>query len=304
MTSEDKDQPRDDASLENRSRRDFVALSAAAGLAVTAAGTASAAQVKVVEHDVNIHTPDGTCDAAFFHPATGKHPGVIIWTDIFGLRPTFRAFGRRLAHSGYSVLVPNPFYRTAKAPVFTESAIGKFNFRDPAARAKMAQITGPINAPGAIATDAKAHIGFLDSQSQVDTARKIGTQGYCMGGPLVFETCAADPDRVGAGATFHGGGLVTNKPDSPHLLIPKIKARMYIAIATSDDVRQPDAKDILRKAFADAHVQAEVVVYQGMQHGWTVPDMPHQANGKPIYNKPEAERAWGKLLQLYRETLA
>ncbi|HEX4025647.1 MAG TPA: dienelactone hydrolase family protein [Steroidobacteraceae bacterium] len=304
MTSEDKDRLRDEASPEDQSRRDFVALSAAVGIAATAAGTASAAQMKVVEHDVNIQTPDGTCDAAFFHPAAGKHPGVIIWTDIFGLRPTFRGFGRRLAASGYSVLVPNPFYRTAKSPVFTEDAIGKFDFRDPAARAKMGQITGPINAPGAIETDAKAHIGFLDSQRQVDTSKKIGTQGYCMGGPLVFKTCAVDPDRVGAGATFHGGGLVTDKPDSPHLLIPKFKARMYIAIATSDDVRQPDAKDKLREAFKAANVQAEVVVYQGMQHGWTVPDMPHQANGQPIYNKPEAEKAWGKLLELYRATLA
>jgi len=304
MTSEDRNQPRERASPEDRSRREFVALSAAVGLAATAAGAASAAQMKVVEHGVTIRTPDGTCDAAFFHPASGKHPAVIIWTDIFGLRPTFRAFGRRLAGSGYSVLVPNPFYRTAKAPVFTESAIEKINFRDPATRAKMARITGPINAPGAIETDAKAHIGFLDSHSQVDTSKKIGTQGYCMGGPLVFKTCAVDPDRVGAGATFHGGGLVTDKPDSPHLLIPKMKSRMYIAIATSDDVRQPDAKTTLRKAFADAHLQAEVVVYQGMQHGWTVPDMPHQADGKPIYNKPEAERAWGKLLQLYRDTLA
>jgi carboxymethylenebutenolidase len=304
MTSEDKDQQRDDASPESRSRREFVALSAAAGLAAAAAGTASAAQMKVVEHDVNIKTADGNCDAAYFHPASGKHPGVIIWTDIFGLRPTFRAFGRRLAGSGYSVLVPNPFYRTAKSPVFTEEEIGKFDFRSQTARAKMAQITGPINAAGAIESDAKAHIGFLDSQRSVDTSKKLGTQGYCMGGPLVFKTCATDPDRVGAGATFHGGGLVTDKPDSPHLLIPKMKSRMYVAIATSDDVRQPEAKDVLRKAFADAHVQAEVVVYQGMQHGWTVPDMPHQANGQPIYNKPEAERAWGKLLELYSATLA
>jgi carboxymethylenebutenolidase len=304
MTSEDKDQLRDEASPEDRSRRDFVALSAAVGIAATTAGTASAASMKVVERHVNITTPDGTCDAAFFHPATGKHPGVIVWTDIFGLRPTFVALGRRLAGNGYSVLVPNPFYRTAKAPIFTEEAIGKFNFRDPAARAKMGEITGPVNAAGAFDRDAMAHIAFLDAQRQVDTSKKIGTQGYCFGGPAVFHTCAVAPDRVGAGATFHGGGLVTNKPDSPHLLIPKIKARMYIAIATSDDKTQPDAKDVLRKAFADANVQAEVVVYQGMQHGWTVPDMPHQANGEPIYNKMEAERAWGKLQELYSSALA
>jgi len=301
MTSDDNNYTQDQGSLDDRSRREFVALSAAVGLAATA-GSAVAAESKVVEKDVEIRTPDGTCDAAFFHPAAGSHPGVVIWTDIFGLRPSFRGIGRRLAASGYSVLVPNPFYRTAKAPVFGD--ISKFNFQDPASRAKMQQITGPINASGAIESDAKAHIGFLDGQRQVDTAKKIGTQGYCMGGPLVFRTAASQSDRVGAGATFHGGGLVTDKPDSPHLLIPKIKARMYIAIATSDDVRQPDAKDKLRAAFTAANVQAEVVVYQGMQHGWCVPDMPHQANGQPIYNKAEADRAWGKLLELYKGTLA
>ncbi|MGH8143680.1 MAG: dienelactone hydrolase family protein [Steroidobacteraceae bacterium] len=303
MTSEDKDQLRDEAPPQDRSRRDFVALSAAVGIAATA-GTASAASMKVVERHVNVTTPDGTCDAVFLHPATGKHPGVLVWTDIFGLRPTFVALGRRLAGNGYSVLVPNPFYRTSKSPIFTESAISSFNFRDPAARAKMQQIVGPVSAPGAFDRDAMAHVAFLDAQQQVDTSKKIGTQGYCFGGPPVFHTCAIAPDRVGAGATFHGGGLVTKAPDSPHLLIPKIKARMYIAIATSDDKTQPDAKDILRKAFADANVQAEVVVYQGMQHGWTVPDMPHQPDGKPIYNKMEAERAWSKLQQLYSATLA
>jgi carboxymethylenebutenolidase len=285
------------------SRREFVAASAAVGL-VAAAGPASAAEMHVVETDVNVTTPDGTCDAAFIHPASGSHPGVLIWTDIFGLRPTFRAIGRRLAARGYAVLVPNPFYRTQKAPVIAEADIATFSFRDPATRAKMQTWTGPMDAPGALERDAQAHIAFLDAQPQVDRARKIGTQGYCMGGPPVFKTCAQVPDRVGAGATFHGGGLVTNKPDSPHLLVPKIKARMYIAIAASDDMRQPDAKDKLREAFAAAHVTADVEVYPGTIHGWCVPDMPKNQDGNPIYNKPDAERAWGKLLVLYRSALA
>jgi len=286
------------------SRRDFVAASAAVGLAAAsgaAPGAAAAAERQVVETDVEVKTADGTCDAAFFHPVAGTHPGVLIWTDVFGLRPAFRGIGRRLAAQGYAVLVPNPFYRTARAPVVADAST--FNFQDPADRAKIQQWTGPINQPGAIERDAEAHIAFLDAQRQVDKARKIGTQGYCMGGPLVFKTAAQVSSRVGAGATFHGGGLVTDKPDSPHLLAPKIKARMYIAIAASDDARQPDAKDKLREAFAEAHVPAQIEVYPGTLHGWCVPDMPKQ-NGKPIYDKPDAERAWGKLLALYRTALA
>jgi carboxymethylenebutenolidase len=283
-----------------------VAYSAALGLAATA-GKAAAAEAHVVEKNVEIRTGDGTCDAAFFYPATGKHPGVVIWTDIFGLRPTFRQMGRRLAASGYAVLVPNPFYRTQKAPVIEESQIATFNFRDPATQQKMRAWTGPIDAEGAIETDAKAYVGFLDSQPQVDTGRKIGTHGYCMGGPLVFRTAASQDERVGGAATFHGGGLVTDKPNSPHLLIPKIHAEMYVAIAASDDMRQPDAKDKLKQGFAAASPPTNgttVIVYTGMQHGWCVPDMPHQPNGKPIYNKAEAEVAHRHLLQLYGKTLA
>jgi carboxymethylenebutenolidase len=302
MSNDNNDRRIDEVSRTDPSRREFVAASAAVGLAA-AAGPAAAAQSHVVETDVSVTTPDGTCDAAFIHPAAGSHPGVLIWTDIFGLRPTFRAIGKRLAAQGYSVLVPNPFYRTQKAPVIGEAEIANFSFADPAMRAKIQQWTGPMNAPGALERDAQAHIAFLDAQSQVDRNKKIGTQGYCMGGPPVFKTCAQVPDRVGAGATFHGGGLVTDKPDSPHLLIPKIKARMYIAIAASDDMRQPDAKDKLREAFAAAGVPAKVEVYPGTIHGWCVRDMPKQ-NGKPIYNKPDAERAWGKLLVLYRTALA
>ena len=281
------------------SRRDFTALSVVAGLAASA-GPAGAA-LAVTESDVTIKTPDGVCDAAYFHPATGKYPGVLVWTDIFGLRPSFRDLGRRLAAEGYAVLVPNPFYRTAKSPVVVDAST--FDFNDPENRKKTAAWTAPINQPGAIEKDAVAHIAFLDAQKEVNTAKKIGTQGYCMGGPLVFKTAASVSNRVGAAATFHGGGLVTDAPTSPHLLIPKMKAHMYIAIAASDDTKQPDAKDKLKAAFAAANVPAEVTVYQGMIHGWTVRDMPKQ-DGKPIYNQAEAERAWGHLLALYKANIA
>ena len=291
----------DETNKNELSRRDFVALSVAAGLAA-AAGSASAAELPVVEQNVEIKTPDGTCDAAFIHPTTGAHAGVLIWTDVFGLRPSMRDLGKRIAAEGYSVLVPNPFYRVAKAPVFENPSA--FNFQNPDDRAKLGPLTGSFAAPGATERDATAFISFLDAQPQVNKARKIGTQGYCMGGPLVMKTAAAVPGRVGAGATFHGGGLVTAMPDSPHLLAPKIKARMYIAIAASDDMTQPDAKDKLKEAFAAAKVPAEVEVYAGAQHGWCVADMPLQPNGMPIYNKASADRAWGKLVALYKTALA
>ena len=280
------------------SRRDFIAVSVAAGLAA-AAGSAFAAQ-PVVETDVSIKTPDGTCDAAFIHPAAGSHPGVLIWTDAFGLRPAMRDIGKRIAAEGYSVLVPNPFYRVAKAPVFDNPP--SFDFQNQADMAKVKTLMASVNAPGAAEKDAVAYIAFLDAQSQINKAKKIGTQGYCMGGPLVVKTAAALPDRVGAGASFHGGGLVTDKPDSPHLLAPKIKARMYFAIASSDDQPQPEAKDKLREAFAAAKVPAEIEVYPA-RHGWCVPDMPTE-NGAPIYSRPEAERAWSKLVALYKMALA
>jgi carboxymethylenebutenolidase len=281
-------------------RREFVASSATIGLAA-ATGVALGAERDVIEKNVEVRTADGVCDAAFLHPAAGTHPGVLIWSDIFGLRPAFRAMGRRLAAQGYAVLVPNPFYRTARSPVIADAS--SFNFDNPAERTKAEQWTASLRVPGAIERDAEAHTAFLDAQPQVDRTRKLGTQGYCMGGPLVFKTAARVPGRIGAAATFHGGGLVTDKPDSPHLLAPRIKARMYLAIAASDDSKQPDAKDKLREAFAAAHVPAEIEVYSGTIHGWCVPDMPRH-DGKPIYNKPDAERAWGKLLQLYRAALA
>jgi carboxymethylenebutenolidase len=298
MTDDTQHPENDDASLSDLSRRDFVALSVAAGLAA-ATGLASAAELPVVETPVEIKTPDGTCDAVFIHPTTGSYPGVLVWPDAFGLRPAMRDIGKRMAAEGYSVLVPNPFYRAAKAPVLDTSS---FSFQNKDDMAKLQKLMGGINAPGAADKDAVAFIAFLDAQRQVNTAKKVGTQGYCMGGPLVFKTAAAVPNRVGAGASFHGGGLVTDRPDSPHSLVPKMRARLYIGIASNDDTRQPDAKDKLREAFAAAKVPAEIEVYQSL-HGWCVPDMPAEA-GKPIYNKPDAERAWGKLVALYQAALA
>jgi len=281
-------------------RRDFVALSVAGAAAATALPAAALpAGPAVVEKNVTIRTADGTCNAAYFHPAEGRHPAVILWPDAFGLRPAMRDMGRRLASDGYAVLVPNPFYRVGPGPFYETAA--NVDFKDKATFARLGPLMGSIGASGAAEKDAVEFVKFLDAQPEVDKARRIGTQGYCMGGALVFRTAAAVPERVGAGASFHGGGLVTDKPDSPHLLVPKIKARMLVAIAGSDDARQPDAKDKLRQAFDEAHVAAKVEVFDE-QHGWCVPDMPHE-DGKPIYNQADAERAWSELLALYKTAL-
>jgi carboxymethylenebutenolidase len=197
-----------------------------------------------------------------------------------------------LAGGGYSVLAPNPFYRLARAPVFDSS----FDFRNPTHLAKFYELLAPLNAPGAAERDSVAYIAFLDAQEQVDKARKIGIHGYCMGGALTVRTAAALPDRVGAGASFHGGRLVTDQPESPHRLAPKIKAHMYFGISSDDDTRQPDAKDKLKEAFAAANVPTEIDVYPGALHGWCMPDM-------PVYSEPDAERAWSKLIALYSSAL-
>jgi len=282
------------------SRRDFVALSLAAGLAAAAGETlASAAELPVQVSSVDVKTPDGTCDATFIHPTTGSHPAVIIWPDAFGLRPAMVDMGKRIAADGYSVLVPNPYYRMAKAPGIEMAG---FNFQNQADMAKLRPLMGSIGAAGAAEKDAAAFVAFLDAQKQVNAAKKIGTQGYCMGGPLVFRTMAAVPNRLGAGGSFHGGGLVTDQPTSPHLMIPKMKGRLYVAVASNDDSRQPDAKDKLKEAFTAANVPAEIEVYKSL-HGWCVPDMPAAADS-PIYNKPEAEKAWAKLVALYKTALS
>ena len=300
MTDDTKVHTNDDELSSDLGRRDFVALGVVAGIAASA-GTATAAGLEVAETNVNIKTPDGTCDAAFIHPKTGSHAGVLLWPDAFGLRPWTREMGKRLAAEGYSVLVPNPFYRVSKAP-FTDAST--FDFNNPTDRAKLTPLMGSVNAPGAAEKDAVAYIAFLDAQKEVNKSKKIGTQGYCMGGPLIMKTAATVPNRVGAAASFHGGGLVTNNPDSPHLLAPKIKAQMYFGIATNDDAQQPDAKDKLREAMKAAKVTAEIEVYPNAQHGWCMKDMPKQANGMPIYNMADAEKAWGKLLALYKKALA
>jgi carboxymethylenebutenolidase len=281
------------------SRRDFVTLSVAAGFGL-AAGTTSEAAVPVVEDNATITTSDGTCDAAFIHPTTSAHPGVLIWPDAFGLRPVMREIGKRIAGEGYSVLVPNPFYRLAKAPVFDDPS--KFNFANQTDMARLQSLMGSINAPGAAERDATAFIAWLDMQRQVDTGKKIGTQGYCMGGPLVVKTAATVPNRVGAGASFHGGGLVTDQPTSPHLLAPNIKARMYFGVASNDDMRQPDAKVKLKQAFEAAKVPVEVELYPMALHGWCIRDMPF-AEGKPIYKMDDAEHAWAQLVTLYAGAL-
>jgi carboxymethylenebutenolidase len=279
----------------NLSRRDFIARSVAAGL-VAATGQSFAATLDVVESDVTVKTLDGTCDAAFIHPASGAYPGVIIWPDAGGLRPSMRDIGKRIAGDGYSVLVPNPFYRVSKSPQFTTTA--NLDFNDPDLVAKVRTLMSTIQSAGAAETDAIAYVAFLDAQRPVDKTKKIGTQGYCMGGALVVRTAAAVPDRIGAGGSFHGGGLVTDRPDSPHLLAPKIKARMYFGISENDDQRQPDAKDKLKESFSNAGVPVEVEVYPA-RHGWCVADMPVEG-GAPLYDKAQAERAWGKLVALYK----
>jgi carboxymethylenebutenolidase len=280
-------------SNEEITRRSFVGV-AAAGLA--AATISTDAQQQVVEKNVEIKTPDGTCDAAFIHPATGAHAAVIIWPDAFGLRQSMRDMGKRLAaENGYSVLVVNPFYRVAKGTVYPNASTVDFA----AERAKLTPLMGSINAAGTVEKDAPAFVAWLDSQPQVDKTKKIGTQGYCMGGALVVRTAAAVPDRIGAGGSFHGGGLVTQAPTSPHLLASKIKARMYFGIAANDDMQQPDAKTKLKEAFDAAKVPAEVEVYPQAQHGWCVPDMPNN-----LYAKADAERAWAKLVALYKAGLS
>ena len=274
---------------EELTRRRFGAMALGAGLVAALPRVANAAATTGA--DVEVKTPDGTADAYFGHPAKGKHPGMLIWPDIFGLRPAFREMATRLAESGYAVLVINPFYRTQKAPTAPEHP----DFNDPATRQALMALAGSLN-PTTAATDAKAFIGFLDSQPSVDKKRKIGTSGYCMGGPFVLRTAAAFPDRVGAGATFHGGGLVTDKPDSPHLLIPSMKAHFLIAIAENDDMKQPEAKDVLRESFAKAKLPAEIEVYAGAMHGWCPPD-------SQVYNHDQAEKAWSRLLVLLHSSL-
>ena len=269
------------------SRRTFGLAAAATGLAGSALAQSNAAAT-----DVTVKTTDGACDAVLFHPnAKGKWPAVLVWPDIMGLRPAFRDLGARLASQGYTVLVVNPFYRSAPAPVIGPTA----DFYDPATRTRLSGYRAAMTNDG-IDSDAKAYLAFLDAQTVTDKTRKAGVQGYCMGGALSFRTAAAVSDRIGAVGSFHGGnGLVTDKPDSPHLLIPKTHAAFLACQAQNDDASNPKMKDDLKAAFVAAGKTATVEVYAA-NHGWCVP-------GGAVYNQAEAERAWSNLGTLYKTNL-
>ena len=274
----------------NLSRRAFGALSAGAGLAVLLPRAAAALPVSAAK--VEVSTPDGTADCYFAHPSSGAHPGVLVWPDALGLRPAFEQMGRRLAESGYAVLVVNPYYRRARAPVVEEGA----SFRDAATREVIMPLMRSLSAETNV-TDAKAFVAFLNAQDAVDGERKMGTTGYCMGGAMTMRTAAAFPERIGAGASFHGGRLVTDAPDSPHRLVGKMRAHYLFAIAENDDQKQPEAKTALREAFDAAGLPAEIEVYAGALHGWCPPD-------SAVYHEAQAERAWSRLLALFETALA
>jgi carboxymethylenebutenolidase len=252
-------------------RRQFGVLSAGIGLSMLLPAPARAAEI--AERDVEIATPDGKADAYLVHPTSGAHPGVLIWPDAFGLRPAMRQMGKRLAQSGYSVLVVNPYYRKERAPVLPEGA----DFADPKTRERVMSLMGTLSAQ-THTTDARAFVDYLDAQTSVARDRKLGTTGYCMGGPITMRTAAARADRIGAAASFHGGRLVTKDPDSPHLLVPRMKAQYLFAIAANDDEAEPDVKNVLRETFAKAGLPAEIEVYPGTLHGWCPPD-------SPVYNR-------------------
>ena len=271
-------------------RRQFGALSVGVGVGMLLPSVANA--LTVTESEINVKTPDGTADCYFVHPSTGAYPGVVIWPDILGLRPAFRQMGKRLAETGYAVLVVNPFYRSKRAPIVPAGA----SFADPATRSAITPLAQALNATTHV-TDAKAFVAFLDTQAPVHKTRKMGTMGYCMGGPITMRTAAAVPARIGAGASFHGGGLVTDQPDSPHLLVPTMKAQYLFAIAENDDMRDPNAKTVLKDTFAKANLPAEVEVYAGAAHGWCPPD-------SAVYNEAQAEKAWSRLLVLFGKALA
>jgi carboxymethylenebutenolidase len=270
------------------SRRKLGALTVGAGLMAALPRAANAVDVK--ESNVVIKTPDGEAEAHFVHPATGRAPAVLVWADAFGLRPAFQQMGKRLAEAGYAVLTPNPYYRTAKVPVLPAG----LDFAKPDDRAQIMKFMSTLS-PATHVTDAKAYIGWLDAQSVVDTSKKMGTTGYCMGGPMTMRAAAERPDRIGAAASFHGGGLVTDQPDSPHLLTPKIKASYLFAVAENDDKAQPTAKDVLRETFAKNKLKAEIEVYPA-QHGWCPPD-------SAVYDQAQAEKAWGRMMAIFKAAL-
>jgi carboxymethylenebutenolidase len=272
------------------SRRGFGVLSIAASAALAGA---AGAETPVTETDVTIKTADGVCDAALFYPAgKGTWPATVVFADAMGLRPAFRDIGKRLAAQGYVVLVPNPYYRVKKSPVFA----GPVDFAKPDDRAQVMALMGGLT-PEFKARDVAAYLAYLDKSPRVNKKAKVGVSGYCMGGLYVMLAASSAPTRVGAGASFHGGGLVTDQPTSPHLaLVPKIKGELLIAVAANDDEKQPDAKDKLKEACAAASVPAKIEVYTGCNHGWCVSD-------GAAYNRDGAEKAWGELTALYKRAL-
>lgn len=275
----------DDAARAGVSRREFAALGGVAALA-SCTGMASAPPAGLTESMVTVTTPDGTADAFFVHPAKGKHPGVILWPDVAGLRDAYKMMARRLAEAGYSVLAVNHYYRGSVAPVVTSMA----EWRTPAGQDKLKPLIAALT-PAGTARDATAFVGWLDRQSAVDIRRGMGSQGYCQTGSFAMRSAAAVPGRVKAVGSFHGGGLVTDKPDSPHRTFARTRASYLIAIAQNDDARAPTDKDALRAAALAAGRPAEIEVYAA-DHGWCTLDA-------PAYNQAEADRAWGKLLALY-----
>lgn len=275
-------------------RREFAALGAGVGALALMPGCAQAQQGSAMpataSRAVEVTTPDGRMDGFFVYPASGRHPAVILWPDIAGLRDAYRTMATRLAQAGYAVLVVNQYYRSSPAPVLASFA----EWRTDAGRARLQPMIAALSS-GGIASDGGAFADWLDGQAEVDGARKIASIGYCMGGPFTFRTAAARPARVGAIASFHGGGLVTEAPDSPHRLIAGFNAAMLIAIAQNDDARAPTDKDTLRTAADAAGRFAEIEVYPA-QHGWCTID-------SPVYAEAEAERAWGRMLALFAERL-
>jgi dienelactone hydrolase len=271
------------------SRRDFAVATGAVGLSVLLPAPADAKPIR--GRDVTVATLDGQCDAYFVAPATGRAPGVLVWPDIMGLRPAFRQMADRLAQSGYAVLTVNQFYRTVRSPILAPGE----SYDQPAVREKI----GPWRAaltPEATTRDAAAFVAWLDGQREVDKRRGIGSTGYCMGGPMSMRTAAVAPNRVRAGASFHGGGLATDRPDSPHLLVPRMKAQYLFAVAANDDQRNPTEKETVRTAFAAAKLPAEIEVYADTLHGWCPPD-------SRAYNAAQADRAWSRLLALFARAL-
>jgi len=274
-------------------RRDFNLMAGGAAISLAFAGCAPGETAAgIAEQDVSIETPDGTADAYFVHPSKGAHAAVLIWPDIVGLRPAFKMMAKRLAGDGYSALVINPYYRQVKGVLVEPGQ----TFRDPGVREKIIPYARALSQE-TNRTDTRAFVDWLDAQSAVDTTRKIGTTGYCMGGPMTMIAAAERPDRIGAGASFHGGGLNTDRENSPHLLIPKMSASYLIAVAENDDKRNPESKTVLKEAFAAANLSAEIEVYEGTQHGWCPPD-------SAVYDEAMANKAWERTLVLFGSALA